>query len=122
MLLSTKQNQTLEDMQSLRMPNQARQHLQQKMSSSSMEENTTIETADPVGSPKTLELQIIYIRRLDKSNFRPSHLSLRNIQLRIPLFKSVLNNKKIQNIITHVIIHGFFCKRFLALICPLCFM
>lgn len=94
MLLSTKQNQTLEDMQSLRMPNQARQHLQQKMSSSSMEENTTIETTDPVGSPKTLELQIIYIRRLDKSNFRPSHLSLRNIQLRIPLFKSVLNNKK----------------------------
>ena len=46
----------------MRMGYQARQQLQQKMNLGSMEENTIIETTDPLGSPKALKPQFTYIK------------------------------------------------------------
>ena len=61
------------------------------MSLGSMEGKTTVETADPHGTPKTLKPQFIYRNRLDKHNFNPSHLNLHNSLLKIPLFKAIFN-------------------------------
>ena len=63
----------------LRMANQVRQRLQQKVSLGFMKEKITIKIADTRGSPKTLKPQFIYKNRLEKKKFHPSHLSLHNI-------------------------------------------
>lgn len=62
----------------LKMTNQACQQLQQKMSLGSIEEKTIVKIANPFGSPKTLK-QFIYMNRLYKYNFHPSHSSLHSI-------------------------------------------
>ena len=60
----------------LRMSDQARQWLQQKMSLGFMKEKTIIETTDPLGSPKPLKPRFVHKNVLDKSL---SHLSLHTI-------------------------------------------